>query len=95
MLYIFLNSYGMIGLIYMQTIFKKEGNYFMTNGQKTILGCSVVSYLLVLYSFFRFDLWMILIFFILHSLVLLTLAFLFWKTTLEYNDLIELHVKYL
>ena len=66
----------------------------MTNGQKTILGCSVVSYLLVLYSFFRFDLWMILLFFILHSLVLLTLAFLFWKNTLEDNDLIELQAKY-
>ena len=66
----------------------------MTNGQKTILGCSVVSYLLVLYSFFRFDLWMILLFFILHSLVLLTLAFLFWKNNLEDNDLIELQAKY-
>lgn len=66
----------------------------MTNGQKTILGCSVVSYLLVLYSFFRFNLWMILLFFILHSLVLLTLAFLFWKNSLEDNDLIEMQAKY-
>lgn len=66
----------------------------MTNGQKTVLGCSVVSYLLVLYSFFRFDLWMILLFFILHSLVLLTLAFLFWKNNMEDNDLIEMQAKY-
>ena len=66
----------------------------MSNGQKTLLGCSILSYLLVLYSFFRFDLWLILIFFIIHSLVLLTLAFLFWKNNLEDNDLIELQAKY-
>ena len=66
----------------------------MTNGQKTILGCSIVSYLLVLYSFFRFDLWLILLFFILHSLVLLTLAYLFWKTNLDDNALIEMQAKY-
>lgn len=48
----------------------------MTNTQKTMLGCSVLSYLLVLYSFFRFDLWLVLIFFIVHSLVMLALAFL-------------------
>lgn len=66
----------------------------MSNGQKTLLGCSVVSYLLVLYSFFRFDLWLILIFFIIHSLVLLSLAFLFWRSNLEDNDLIELQAKY-
>lgn len=66
----------------------------MSNGQKTLLGCSVLSYLLVLYSFFRFDLWMILIFFIIHSLVLLSLAFLFWKSNLNDNDLIEQQAKY-
>lgn len=66
----------------------------MSNGQKTLLGCSILSYLLVLYSFFRFDLWLILIFFIMHSLVLLSLAFLFWKSNLEDNDLIELQAKY-
>lgn len=66
----------------------------MSNGQKTLLGCSILSYLLVLYSFFRFDLWLILIFFIIHSLVLLTLAFLFWKSNLDDNDLIELQAKY-
>ena len=66
----------------------------MSNGQKTLLGCSILSYLLVLYSFFRFDLWLILIFFIIHSLVLLTLAFLFWRSNLEDNDLIELQAKY-
>lgn len=66
----------------------------MSNRQKIILGCSIVSYLLVLYSFFRFDLWFILIFFILHSLVLLTLAFLFWKNNMDDNDLIELQAKY-
>ena len=66
----------------------------MSNGQKTLLGCSILSYLLVLYSFFRFDLWLILIFFIMHSLVLLSLAFLFWKNNLEDNDLIELQAKY-
>lgn len=66
----------------------------MSNGQKTLIGCSILSYLLVLYGFFRFDLWMILIFFIIHSLVLLTLAFLFWKNNLEDNDLIELQAKY-
>ena len=66
----------------------------MSNGQKTLLGCSILSYLLVLYSFFRFDLWLILVFFIIHSLVLLTLAFLFWKNNLEDNDLIELQAKY-
>ena len=66
----------------------------MSTRQKTILGCSVVSYLLVLYSFFRFDLWCILLFFILHSLVLLTLAFLFWKNNMDDNDLIELQAKY-
>ena len=65
----------------------------MSNGQKTLLGCSILSYLLVLYSFFRFDLWLILIFFIMHSLVLLSLAFLFWKSNLEDNDLIELQAK--
>lgn len=66
----------------------------MSKRQKIILGCSIVSYLLVLYSFFRFDLWFILIFFILHSLVLLTLAFLFWKNNMDDNDLIELQAKY-
>lgn len=66
----------------------------MSNGQKTLFGCSILSYLLVLYSFFRFDLWLILIFFIIHSLVLLTLAFLFRKNNLEDNDLIELQAKY-
>ena len=66
----------------------------MSNGQKTLLGCSILSYLLVLYSFFRFDLWLILIFFIIHSLVLLSLAFLFWKSNLEDNDLIELQARY-
>ena len=66
----------------------------MSNGQKTLLGCSILSYLLVLYSFFRFDLWLILIFFLIHSLVLLTLAFLFWKSNLDDNDLIELQAKY-
>ena len=66
----------------------------MSNGQKTLLGCSILSYLLVLYSFFRFDLWLILVFFIIHSLVLLTLAFLFWKSNLDDNDLIELQAKY-
>lgn len=66
----------------------------MSNGQKTLLGCSILSYLLVLYSFFRFDLWLILIFFIMHSLVLLSLAFLFWRSNLEDNDLIELQAKY-
>lgn len=90
----FRHSYDMIFIISMQNIFKKEGIEIMTNGQKTILGCSVVSYLLVLYSFFRFDLWLILLFFILHSLVLLTLAFLFWKNNLEDNDLIEMQARY-
>lgn len=66
----------------------------MSNGQKTLLGCSILSYLLVLYSFFRFDLWLILIFFIIHSLVLLSLAFLFWRSNLEDNDLIEQQAKY-
>lgn len=66
----------------------------MSNGQKTLLGCSILSYLLVLYSFFRFDLWLILIFFIIHSLVLLSLAFLFWRSNIEDNDLIELQAKY-
>lgn len=66
----------------------------MSNGQKSLFGCSILSYLLVLYSFFRFDLWLILIFFIIHSLVLLTLAFLFRKNNLEDNDLIELQAKY-
>ena len=66
----------------------------MSNGQKTLFGCSILSYLLVLYSFFRFDLWLILVFFIIHSLVLLTLAFLFWKSNLDDNDLIELQAKY-
>lgn len=66
----------------------------MSSRQKIILGCSIVSYLLVLYGFFRFDLWFILIFFILHSLVLLTLAFLFWKNNMDDNDLIELQAKY-
>ncbi len=66
----------------------------MSNGQKTLLGCSILSYLLVLYSFFRFDLWLILIFFIIHSLVLLSLAFLFWGSNLEDNDLIEQQAKY-
>ena len=66
----------------------------MSNGQKTLLGCSILSYLLVLYSFFRFDLWLILIFFIIHSLVLLSLAFLFWRSNLEDNDLIELQARY-
>ena len=66
----------------------------MSNGQKTLFGCSILSYLLVLYSFFRFDLWLILIFFIIHSLVLLSLAFLFWKNNLEDNGLIELQAKY-
>ena len=66
----------------------------MSTRQKTILGCSVVSYLLVLYSFFRFDLWCILLFFILHSLVLLTLAVLFGKNNMDDNDLIELQAKY-
>lgn len=55
----------------------------MTTTQKSMLGCSVLSYLLVLFSFFRFDLWLILIFFIIHSLVMLTLAFLFWKNTVD------------
>ena len=66
----------------------------MSNGQKTLLGCSILSYLLVLYSFFRFDLWLILIFFIIHSLVLLSLTFLFWRSNLEDNDLIEQQAKY-
>ncbi len=66
----------------------------MSNGQKTLLGCSILSYLLVLYSFFRFDLWLILIFFIIHSLVLLSLAYLFWRSNLEDNDLIEQQAKY-
>ncbi len=66
----------------------------MSNGQKTLLGCSILSYLLVLYSFFRFDLWLILIFFIIHSLVLLSLAFLFWRSNIEDNDLIELQARY-
>ena len=66
----------------------------MSNGQKTLSACSILSYLLVLYSFFRFDLWLILIFFIIHSLVLLSLAFLFWKSNLEDNDLIEQQAKY-
>ena len=66
----------------------------MSNGQKSLFGCSILSYLLVLYSFFRFDLWLILIFFIIHSLVLLTLAFLFRKNNLEDNDLIELQARY-
>lgn len=66
----------------------------MSNGQKTLLGCSILSYLLVLYSFFKFDLWLILIFFIIHSLVLLSLAFLFHKSNIADNDLIELQAKY-
>lgn len=66
----------------------------MSNGQKTLLGCSIISYLLVLYSFFRFNLWLILVFFIIHSLVLLALAFLFWKTNEDDNELIELQAKY-
>ncbi len=55
----------------------------MTTTQKTMLGCSVLSYLLVLFSFFHFDLWLILICVIIHSLVMLTLAFLFWKSTVD------------
>ncbi|MBO5246743.1 MAG: HAMP domain-containing histidine kinase [Eubacterium sp.] len=66
----------------------------MSNGQKTLLGCSIISYLLVLYSFFRFNLWLILVFSIIHSLVLLALAFLFWKTNEDDNELIELQAKY-
>ncbi|MDD6038858.1 MAG: HAMP domain-containing sensor histidine kinase [bacterium] len=66
----------------------------MTNGQKTLLSCSIISYLLVLYSFFRFNLWLILIFFIIHSLLLLSLVFLFWKNNIGDNDLIELQAKY-
>lgn len=66
----------------------------MSNGQKTLLSCSIVSYLLVLYSFFRFNLWLILIFFIIHSLLLLSLVFLFWKNNVGDNDLIELQAKY-
>lgn len=53
----------------------------MTTAQKTLLSCSAVCYVLVLYSFFHSALWMILLFFILHSISLLYFAYLSYTTS--------------
>ena len=48
----------------------------MSSTQKTLLGCSTICYLLVLAGFFTAESWMILLFFILHSISLLSFTYL-------------------
>ncbi len=48
----------------------------MNTAQKSLLACSAVCYALVIFSFFNSALWLLLIFFILHSLALLYFSYL-------------------
>ncbi len=48
----------------------------MNTAQKSLLACSAVCYALVIFSFFNSALWLVLIFFILHSLALLYFSYL-------------------
>ena len=48
----------------------------MNTTQKSLLACSAICYALVLFSFLNSSLWLVLIFFILHSLALLYFSYL-------------------
>lgn len=67
----------------------------MSSTQKNLLGCSTICYLLVLLGFFTAESWMILLFFILHSISLLSFTYLSRTTPPcshteeEYNQIAE------
>ncbi len=64
----------------------------MATAQKLFLGIAVVCYALVLYNFMHGDLWMILVFFILHSICLILFAYLSYEAKVDkkaMEDLIE------
>ena len=51
----------------------------MSVTQKTLLSCSAVCYVLTLFSMFRPSLWMMLLFFILHSVTLMLFSYLTYR----------------
>ncbi len=53
----------------------------MNTTQKSLLVCSAVCYVMVLFSFLGSALWLVLIFFILHSLALLSFSYLTYTST--------------
>lgn len=55
----------------------------MNTSQKALLSCSVVCYILTLYSFFQSALWLVLTFFILHSVTLLTFSYITYRLSLH------------
>jgi signal transduction histidine kinase len=54
----------------------QQKGFPMNTAQKSLLACSAVCYALVIFSFFNSALWLVLIFFILHSLALLYFSYL-------------------
>ncbi|MBE5846497.1 MAG: HAMP domain-containing histidine kinase [Lachnospiraceae bacterium] len=64
----------------------------MATAQKLFLGIAVVCYALVLFNFMHGDLWMILVFFILHSICLILFSYLSYEAKVDkkaMEDLIE------
>lgn len=53
----------------------------MNTTQKSLLACSAVCYLMVLFSFLNSALWLVLIFFILHSLALIFFSYLTYTSS--------------
>lgn len=53
----------------------------MNTTQKSLLACSAICYALVLFSFLNSSLWLVLIFFILHSLALLYFSYLTYSNS--------------
>lgn len=53
----------------------------MNTTQKSLLACSAVCYVMVLFSFFKSALWLVLIFFILHSLALIAFSYLTYSSS--------------
>ncbi len=55
----------------------------MSATRKALLSCSAICYVLTLFSFFKSELWMILLFFILHSISLMLFAYLTYRDSLD------------
>ncbi len=55
----------------------------LSTAQKTTLACSIICYALTLYSFFRMDSWIFLIFFIMHSIFLILFSYLCYRNPKE------------
>ncbi len=64
----------------------------MNSTQKILLSCSAVSYILILFSFLNFELWMTIIFLIIHSVALLYFAYLSYTSGHGEESEIELSI---